>query len=80
MSCEACHFAHEERSAIPYLTAPERQRLLLDHARLRAMPDDATRWAFVRDHARWEDRIFPRRLPPWLAAHFLADHVRLLGG
>jgi hypothetical protein len=75
--CEECHFAGEEREAVPYLAPDEQATLRLDHLVLRVMPEGTRRTREVRRHARWEDRIFRERLPPALAARFLAEHIAL---
>ncbi len=77
--CAPCHFAEEEKHALPYLLPAERQALLRAHREILAMPEGPLREARTCAHARWEDELFPRRLPRALAMHFVQDHHRMLG-
>lgn len=74
--CLACHFAEEERLALPYLTPSEQVHLLTSHAVLRALEGPA-RNAAIAAHAAWEDELFPSRLPARLTAHFIDAHRRI---
>lgn len=74
VDCLDCHFEHEETEIFPYLSPFEQRWLLQEHATLRARgfpPADVLR------HARIEDRIFARRLPPAMSAANMADHARI---
>ncbi len=77
--CERCHFADEERLALPHLPPADQQRLLAEHRQLLAMPASPAREAAVLSHACWEEVLFPRSLPLQLVARFHGQHVRLLG-
>jgi hypothetical protein len=76
--CEKCHFEEEEKHILDYLQPDERRTLLLAHVELLAMPKGPEREAAVQAHARWEDQLFPLRLPPKLATYFITAHHMML--
>jgi hypothetical protein len=76
--CEACHFRHEERHALPYLGELDRLRMLHEHAVIESMPQGAERRCALLAHAAWEQEAFRRLLPPGLMARYTAAHLEAL--
>ncbi len=71
--CVPCHFAWEEKHALPYLPPSYQTWLLREHAELKRRKYPAR---LVIEHAEREMEIFRRFVPPHILNQIHDDHER----